>query len=181
MTHITHVDKGFDFLGHHIRRVPWRGRRVARTYPSKKSLETIKRKVRSWTGRSTTYLTLEQLLRQLNPVVRGWTTYLRHDAAKRTFAYVYYFVWRRVFRWLWKKHPKRTWKFLRKRCRGRRWEIQPRRFKLFRPHSVKIERYRSRGQRILLPWMAPDDLGTWDILPAELRMNRRTSLPSSRG
>ena len=72
-SHITHVDDGFDFLGHHIRRVPWRGRRVAWTYPSKKSLAAVKRKVRSWTTRSTTYLTLEQLLRQLNPMVRGWT------------------------------------------------------------------------------------------------------------
>ena len=158
-TLITHVDEGFDFLGHHIRRVPWRGRRVAWTYPSKKSLETIKRKVRSWTDRSTTSLTLEQLLRQLNPMVRGWTTYFRYDAAKRTFAYVDYFVWWRIFRWLRKKHPKRTWKYLRRRYCGGRWEIQMGRFKLFRPHSVKVERYRFRGQRILLPWMAPDDLG----------------------
>ena len=50
-------------------------------------LESLKRMVRSWTTRSTTYLTLEQLLRHLNPMVRGWTTYFRYDAAKRTFAY----------------------------------------------------------------------------------------------
>ena len=33
------------------------------------------------------------------------------------------------------------------------------RLELFRPHLVKVERYRSRGQRIVLPWMNPDDLG----------------------
>ena len=158
-SHITHVDDGFDFLGHRIRRVPWRGRQVARTYPSKKSLEALTRKVRRWTTRSTTYLTLEQLLRHLNPMVRGWTTYFRYDAAKRTFAYVDHFVWWRVMRWLRKKHPKRTWRYLRKRYCGGRWDLQMGRLALFRAHLVKVERYRSRGQRILLPWMHPDDLG----------------------
>ena len=83
---------------------------LAWTYPSKKSLESLKRKVRSWTTRSTTYLTLEQLLHHLNPMVRGWTTYFRYDAAKRTFACVDHFVWWRVMRWLRKKHPKRGWR-----------------------------------------------------------------------
>ena len=158
-SHITHVDDGFDFLGHHIRRVPWRGRQVAWTYPSKKSLEALTRKVRGWTTRSTTYLTLEQLLRHLNPMVRGWTNYFRYDAAKRTFAYVDHFVWWRVMRWLRKKHPKRNWRYLRKRYCGGKWDIRMGRITLFRPHLVKVERYRSRGQRILLPWMNPDDLG----------------------
>ena len=76
--------------------------------------------------RSTTYLTLEQLLRHLNPMVRGWPTYFRYDAAKRIFADVDYFVWWRVMRWLRKKHPKRTWRYLRKRyCGGKgtyRWD-----------------------------------------------------------
>jgi putative transposase len=54
-TLVTHVDKGFDFLGHHVRRVPWRKTSVGWTYPSKKSLEAVKHKVRSLTTRSTTY------------------------------------------------------------------------------------------------------------------------------
>ena len=78
---------------------------------------------------------------------------------KRTFAYVDHFVWWRVMRWLRKKHPKRTWRYVRKRYCGGKWDIQMGRLTLFRPHSVKVERYRSRGQRILLPWMNPDDLG----------------------
>ena len=92
-------------------------------------------------------------------MVRGWTTYFRYDAAKRTFAYVDHFVWWRVIRWLRKKHPKRTWKYLRTRYCGGRWTLQMGRLTLFRANSVTVERYRSRGQRILLPWMHPDDLG----------------------
>ena len=158
-TLVTHVDDGFDFLGHHVRRVPWRGTKVGWTFPSKKSLNAIKHKVRSLTNRSTTYLSLKKVLHALNPVLRGWSTYFRYDASKRTLAYVDHFAWWRVFRWLRKKHPKRTWKYLRQRyCRGR-WALNEGGLDLFRPSTVKVERYRYRGSRILLPWMADDELG----------------------
>ena len=158
-TLITHVDDGFDFLGHRIRRVPWRGKKVAWTYPSKKSLETIKRKVRSLTNRSTTNLSLKELLLRLNPVLRGWANYFRYDASKRTLAYVDYFAWWRVFRWFRKKHPKRGLKYLKRRYCRNGWTIAEGGVELFRPSRVKVERYRYRGKRILLPWMEPDELG----------------------
>jgi RNA-directed DNA polymerase len=158
-TLVTHVDKGFDFLGHHVRRVLWCGTKVGWTFPSKKSLDAIKRKVRGLTDRSTTRLSLKAILHALNPVLRGWSTYFRYDASKRTLAYVDHFVWWRVFRWLRKKHPKRTWKYLRRRyCRGR-WALNEGGVELFRPSMVKVERYRYRGSRILLPWMSEEELG----------------------
>jgi len=158
-TLITHVDGGFDFLGHHIRRVPWKGKLVAWTYPSKKSLEAIKHKVKSLTTRSTTHLSLKVLLLSLNPVLRGWATYFRYDASKRTLAYVDHFTWWRVFRWLRKKHPSRTYRYLRKRYCDDQWQIREEGVELFRPARVTVERYRYRGERILLPWMDPEELG----------------------
>jgi RNA-directed DNA polymerase len=158
-TFITHVDEGFDFLGHRVRRVPWKGKQVGWTYPSKKSLNAIKHKVKSLTTRSTTYLSLKDVLYAINPALRGWSTYFRYDASKRTLAYVDHFAWWRVFRWLRKKHPKRTWKYLKGRYCGGRWTLQEGGVELFRPSRVKVERYRYRGARILLPWMDPDELG----------------------
>lgn len=158
-TLVTHVDAGFDFLGHRIRRVPWGGTRVGWTYPSKKSLAAITRKIKRLTTRLTTYLSLRHVLLRLNPVLRGWCMYFRHGASKRTFAYVDAFAWRRVFRWLRKKHPQRTWKYLRERYCGGRWAIQEQGVDLFRPSRVPVERYRYRGTRIPLPWMAPEELG----------------------
>jgi len=158
-TLITHVDEGLDFLGHHIRRVPWKGKPVAWTYPSKKSLEAIKHKIKSLTTKSTTHLSLKVLLIRLNPVLRGWATYFRYDASKRTLGYVGHYTWWRVYRWLRKKHPKRTWKYLRDRYCGGQWNFQDQGIELFRPSQVKVERYRYRGQRILLPWMEPEELG----------------------
>lgn len=158
-TCITHVDAGFDFLGHRIRRSRWRGKPVAWTYPSRRSLETIKRKVRSLTRRSTRNLSLHVLLSRLNPVLRGWSMYFRYDASKRTLAYIDHFTWWRVFRWLRKKHSARTIKHLQRRYGGGRWSLQERGIELFRPSRVRVERYRYRGQRIVLPWTDPDELG----------------------
>lgn len=158
-TLVTHVDEGFDFLGHRITRGSWKGKRLCLTRPSRKSLEAIKRKVKALTTRSTTHLELGVLLRRINPVLRGWSTYFRYDVAKATLAYVDYFAWWRAFRWLRKKHPSRTWKHLKARYCAGRWSIQDAGVELFRPSRVKVERYRYRGAKILLPWMAPDELG----------------------
>ena len=106
-TSTTHVDEGFDFLGHHIRRMPWKGNRVAWTFPSSKSLAALKRKIKSLTRRQNLHLTLEQLLRLINRVLRGWAMYFRFDAAKRTFGYLDHYVWWRLHRWCRKKHPRR--------------------------------------------------------------------------
>lgn len=159
-TLITQVDEGFDFLGHHVRRVPWNGKRVAWTCPSKKSLDAIKRKVRALTTRATLHLSLKSLFSRLNPVLRGWATYFRYDASKRTLAYVDHFAWWRVFRWLRKKHSGRTVKYLRARYCAGRWDFQDDGVACFRPSKVKVERYRYRGTRILLPWMRPEELGS---------------------
>ncbi len=134
-------------------------KRVAWTYPSKKSLEAIKQKARSLTTPSTTHLSLEVLLTRLNPVLRGWATYFRYDASKRTFGYVDHFTWWRIVRWLRRKHPKRTWRYLQKRYCADGWKFQDGNVELFRAAKVKVERYRYRGQRILLPWMDAEELG----------------------
>ena len=73
-----HIDEGFDFLGFRIQRRRKRGadKRVVYTYPSKKALASIVGRVRMLTRRSS-HPTLAVLLRQLNPVLRGWCAYFR--------------------------------------------------------------------------------------------------------
>lgn len=67
-THITHIDDGFDFLGFRIRRKHRNdGRVVVLTYPSKAALAAPKTKIKGATGRGTTSLRLEDLLRHINP------------------------------------------------------------------------------------------------------------------
>jgi RNA-directed DNA polymerase len=74
-TRLTHIDTGFDFLGWRIQRRRKKGhqagKRYVYTYPSKKSLASIIDKVRQLTRRAS-HRTLADLLRRLNPVIRGW-------------------------------------------------------------------------------------------------------------
>jgi hypothetical protein len=117
-THITHVDDGFDFLGFRIKRRP-RGRiPVAYSFPSERSFRDIKHRIKELTGRSNIGLSLDELVHSLNPILRGWTNYHRHAAAKRCFSYLDHYLWWRVMLWLRKKHPRLTWKQIRRRYWG---------------------------------------------------------------
>jgi hypothetical protein len=55
---------------------------------------------------------LAVVLHRLNWVLRGWANYFRHGAAAKTFAYLDAFSWRRVMRWLCRKHPRIGWRVL---------------------------------------------------------------------
>ena len=148
-TRVCHIDDGFDFLGWRIQRRTRRGRsgkRAVYTYPSKKALASIVDKVRSLTRRGR-HRTLAVLLRRLNPVLRGWCNYFRHGVSQRTFSYVDYFAFWRVFGWLRKRHvglSKHT--MVRRHLPG--WKISDDGIDLFRPEAVAIVRYRYRGSNI---------------------------------
>ena len=152
-TRVCHIDEGFDFLGWRIQRRAWRGRtdkRAVYTYPSKKSLRSIMDKVRRLTHRRR-HRTLADLLRRLNPVLRGWCNYFRHGVSSRTFSYLDHFTWWRIFGWLRKRHVG-----LNKHTLVRRhlpnWEISDNGIDMFRPNRFAVERYRYRGTKIPTPW-----------------------------
>ena len=156
-TLVTHIDEGFDFLGFHIQRKRQEGsmRRTMYTYPSKTALAAIKAKVRALTQGNTNQ-TLANLLSRLNPVLRGWANYFRHGVSARTFSYLNAFSWRRVVNWLRHKHPRASWKWLRRRHLPR-WRPTDGEVSLFNPASVPITRYYYRGTKIATPWPRPDN------------------------
>ncbi|EUA04348.1 group II intron, maturase-specific domain protein [Mycobacterium kansasii 824] len=65
-------------------------------------------KVRNLTRRHK-HRTLADLLRRLNPVLRGWCNYFQHGVSKRTFDYLDHFTWWRVMTWLRKRHHGLGW------------------------------------------------------------------------
>jgi RNA-directed DNA polymerase len=149
-TGITHIDEGFVFLGMKIMRRAKGTRRYVYTFVGDEAFASIKRKVKALTGRSTTNLSLSELLRRLNPILRGWAGYFRYAAATHTFSYLGYYVWWRVVRWLRKKHRRITWKQLRRRYYGKD-RIQDKGIVLYNPASMRIVRYRFRGAQIATP------------------------------
>lgn len=152
-TRVCHIDEGFDFLGWRIQRRAWQGRtgkRAVYTYPSKKALASVVEKVRSLTRRAK-HRTLADLLRRLNPVLRGWCNYFRHGVSSRTFNYVDHFAFWRIVGWLRKRHLGLSMHTLVRRFLPG-WRIRDGGIEMFRPETVAIERYRYRGTKIPTPW-----------------------------
>ncbi len=78
-TKIARAEKGFDFLGMHFRLQPVRKessrlKESCRIWPSDKSLERVRKRIRVVVGRRYS-LSLEEMIAELNPVIRGWNNY----------------------------------------------------------------------------------------------------------
>jgi RNA-directed DNA polymerase len=159
-TGVVHIDEGFDFLGFRIQRQTKEGtnRAYVYTYPSKKALASITRKVKTITRQGTNNA-LSSLLRQLNAVLRGWTNYFRHGVSSATFGYLRHYTWWRVVKWLRRKHRRTGWKKLRARFLrydGKTW-VSDGTTELFDPMEVAVTRYRYRGNSIPTPWTRETD------------------------
>jgi RNA-directed DNA polymerase len=154
-TRACHLDEGFDFLGFRIQRrlKKGTGKKCVYTYPSKKALLSAMAKVRALTVRSR-HRTLEDLLRQLNLVLRGWCAYFRHGVSKATFGYLDAYAWHRVTAWLRKRHRGISWKDLYRRFLTGRPGNRPAEngIIMFDATQVEVTRYRWRGHSIPTPW-----------------------------
>jgi group II intron reverse transcriptase/maturase len=86
-TRVVRADEGFDFLGVHFRRRPVRkpNARIpytCHTWPSDRSIKRMRQRVQEVIGRRY-FLSLEALIEELNPVLRGWGNYHRPVAVSR--------------------------------------------------------------------------------------------------
>lgn len=109
-TVITHITDGFDFLGCNIR---WYKDKLL-TKPSKKNYKAIVDKVRSIIKSNAT-CRQEDLIRQLNPVIRGWVNYQKYNVSHEAFERFDFDVWRCLWRWCYRRHPKKGKKWIAKR------------------------------------------------------------------
>jgi RNA-directed DNA polymerase len=152
-TGICHINDGFDFLGFRLQRQRQRGSNkwFVYSWPSKKALASIMATIKAIT-RQGTNRPLADVLRQLNAVLRGWTVYFRHGAAKQTFDYLNHYTWRRVIGWLRRKHRRANWKAIRRRYLGHQLVPTDGGTALFNAASVPITRHRYRGTKIATPW-----------------------------
>jgi RNA-directed DNA polymerase len=105
-TVITHLSRGFNFLGHTVRQYG----AIVLTTPAKSNVKALRGKIRLCI-QSALALPQAALLRQLNPLIRGWANYYRHGASKRTFERLDHFVYWQLWRWAKRRHPTQsaTW------------------------------------------------------------------------
>jgi group II intron reverse transcriptase/maturase len=78
-TRVVRAEDGFDFLGVHFRLRPVRKQKAklkfsCRVWPSERSVMRIKQKVRQTIGRRYGE-SVEEIIREINPVLRGWNNY----------------------------------------------------------------------------------------------------------
>jgi RNA-directed DNA polymerase len=105
-TLITNIADGFDFLGWNFRK--YRGKLLVK--PSKKSHKKVLEKIKE-TIRRNRMATQDDLIKQLNPIIRGWSSYHQGTVAKRIFSRID----NEIFRLLW------AWAKRRHNHKGRRW------------------------------------------------------------
>jgi RNA-directed DNA polymerase len=115
-TKVTHISKGFDFLGQTIRKYRRQNNRLVKLQiePSKSAVRSIKGKIIA-ICKSSGQLTQSELIDRLNPVVRGWANYHRHIICGKTYAQLSSFVWFRLMRWGKRRHPEKTGPWVAKR------------------------------------------------------------------
>jgi RNA-directed DNA polymerase len=109
-TLITHISRGFDFLGQNVRKY---GNKLL-TKPARKSVKSLLNKLREVMGKNKA-ATQAKLIMLLNPVIRGWAMYHRHGAAKATFARIDHLVWTRLWRWAKRRHPRKNARWVKAR------------------------------------------------------------------
>ena len=113
-TKICHLSEGFDFLGFNVRHYRSRKSRTGWKLlikPSKESVQRLKDHVRNiW--RSLRGQSVSVILRQLNPVIRGWANYYRIVVASQTFSKLDHWMFRRQARYVNRMHPNKPkhWK-----------------------------------------------------------------------
>ena len=149
-THITHITAVFDFLGQNIRK--YKDGKVL-VKPSKKSVKTFLTKIRKLIKESA-QATAGHLIVQLNPIIRGWANYHRHVSSKQTFVKVDNAIFRALWQWAKRRHPKKSGRWVKEKyfhsIEQRNWvfcgEIEEqdgttRKVQLFSAHTVPIERH----------------------------------------
>ena len=69
---------------------------VARRWPSQRSMQRIRQRVKELTPRSRCHADLRDVISDLNPVLRGWGEYFRTGNASKRFNQLDTYVWRRL-------------------------------------------------------------------------------------
>ena len=124
-THITAIEKGFEFLGHRVR-MKWDDRHgfSSRIEIPKQKVLDIRYRIKQLTARNTTTWSLAKLIRKINPILRGWANFYRFcPGAKTILAGLDWYVGDRIRRWMTNKYPKARAREIMRSCeriRGRR-------------------------------------------------------------
>ena len=148
-TKLTHIDEGFDFLGQNVRK--YKGKLLIK--PSRKKVHSFLDKVRETIKHNATTKAGE-LIRILNPVIRGWANYHQHVVSKVAFNAVDSAIFKKLWQWAKRRHPNKNRWWIKSKyfttigndnwvfsgtIKGR--DGKPRKLRLMNAASVPIKRH----------------------------------------
>ncbi len=111
MVNLSYGKEGFEFVGHHLRKMPsyrFAGKWYLNRWPSQKSLKRLRDKIKAIVNKSRNGIRhIGELVIKLNPILRGWANYYRSGNANKQFAQIERYVWERIARFECKRR-KRT-------------------------------------------------------------------------
>ena len=107
--------EGFEFLGFHHRRVKSKKYKKFYTqrWPSDKAMTSLRISIRNLlANRAILNWDTEEVIRVLNPILRGWMNYFKYGNSSKKFSMIDSYVHERLALWWSKKHQKsgRRWK-----------------------------------------------------------------------
>lgn len=117
-TKLTHVDDGFNFLGFNLRK--YGGKLLIK--PGKQNIKDFLGSIRGIIKSNKTANAVN-LIRLLNPKIRGWANYYRHVVSKEIFNYVDSCILEALMQWIKRRHPGKSagwWKNKYFRSQGMR-------------------------------------------------------------
>lgn len=118
-TSITHITKGFDFLGFNIRKYPKQNaKKKSKTdrewsdytlliKPQKEKVVEFLRGCKEVLDNNKT-AKQESIINILNQKLRGWAMFYRHAVSKGTFDKVDHEIWTKLYFWSKRRHPKKS-------------------------------------------------------------------------
>ena len=108
-TKITHISKGFDFLGFNIRK--YNGKLLIK--PSKGNIKSFLKEIKE-TIKSNIPLQTDRLIHLLNPKIIGWSNYYKSVVSSKIFSYVDHRTFKALISWINHRHPNK----------GKRWTVK---------------------------------------------------------
>ncbi len=143
-THITHIEDGFDFLGQNIRK--YDGKPLIK--PSKQNVKRVLNKIRTII-KENKQTPAGLLILKLNPIIRGWARYHRHVNSKVTYSNVDHAIFKALWRWATRRHPKKGNRWIRqkyfKSVGDRNWvffgEYEGKEWRLASASDLRIKRH----------------------------------------
>jgi RNA-directed DNA polymerase len=112
-TRIVYINDGFDFLGFNLRH--YKGKLLIK--PQKEKVLNFCKKIGQTLSQMKTR-TQEEVIKTINPLLRGFANYYRGVVSKETFSYIENRVWHYLWRWAIRRHPNKSKTWVSKRYYG---------------------------------------------------------------